>query len=73
MPAKRSSPELRRLPGENQEGELEGLGQADVLELNGRGPGGEQIVVVQRAAKPARFDAAQSRVLVGDVVVFERG
>jgi hypothetical protein len=48
VPAARRGPEPRRLPGEDQEGELEGLGQADVLELNGGGSSGEEVAVVER-------------------------
>jgi hypothetical protein len=46
MPAERGGSKPRWLPGEDQEGELEGLGQADVIELNGGSSGGEEIVVV---------------------------
>ena len=53
MPAKRGGAEASRLLGEDQEGELEGLGEADVLELGSGGPGGEEVPVVQRAAKSA--------------------
>jgi hypothetical protein len=51
VPSKRSSPESRRLLGEDQEGELKGFGEADVLELNGRGPGGAEVFDIQRSAE----------------------
>ena len=40
VPAESSSPEPRRLFGEDQEREFKGFGEADVLELGGGGPGG---------------------------------
>jgi hypothetical protein len=51
MPAERSSTEPRWLPGEDQEGELEGFGEADVVELDGGGPGGEKVPVIERSAE----------------------
>jgi hypothetical protein len=38
MPPERSSPEPRRFSGEDEEGELEGFGEADVVEFDGGGP-----------------------------------
>ena len=51
MPAERSGSEPGRLFGEDQEGELEGFGEADVLEFNGSGSGGEEIAVVERSTE----------------------
>lgn len=51
VPAERSGSERGRLFGEDQEGELEPFGEADVLEFNGTGPGGEEIAVVERASE----------------------
>jgi hypothetical protein len=48
VPAKRGSPEARRFLREDQEGELEGFRESDVVELYGGGPGGEEVAVVER-------------------------
>jgi len=52
VPAERGGSEARRLLGEDQEGELEGFGKADMVEFCG-GPSCEEVAVIQRAAKPA--------------------
>jgi hypothetical protein len=40
-------------------GELEGFCEAYVFELNGRGPGGEEVVIVERAAEASVGRAAR--------------
>ena len=52
VPAERCGAKPRWLFREDQESELEGLGEADVLELDGGGSGGEEVAVVERSAEP---------------------
>jgi hypothetical protein len=55
VPAERSSSEPGRLFGEDEQGELERLGEADVAELNGGASGGEEVAVVERASLEPRL------------------
>jgi hypothetical protein len=58
VPAERGGSKPCWLPGEYQEGEPESLGDANVLELNGGGPGGMEVAVVKRSAETSIGRAA---------------
>ena len=61
MPTERGGPEPRRLLAEDEKRELERLGQPDVRQLYGRGPGGEEILVVERAMREAHQPLTRRR------------
>jgi hypothetical protein len=54
VPAERGGPELGRLIGEDQQGEFESLGEADVLEFSGGGSGAQEVAVVERSSEGVR-------------------
>ena len=56
--AERRSPEPRRLFDEDQEGELESFGEANMFEFGCGCPGGEEVAVVERSAEASIGRAA---------------